>query len=162
VPPPEAPAPAALVSHALPGRTRIRVPDRRGDPRYFDRLRQRLGGCPEVLEVRVNAITASVLLHHRGDPAPILAFAAAASLFVLDPSPPRGVPLAVRLGAEAAAADAGLRRLAGGEVDLWTALSLGLFGLACLQAARGRLLGPASTLAWAALTAIRRAQPGGS
>jgi hypothetical protein len=144
------------------GRARLRIPERRGDAAYFARLRDRLGGCPEVGEVEVNAVTGSVLVHHRGDLRAILAFANEASLFAVDSSLPSEVPLAVRLRAEAVAADSGLRRLAGGAVDLWTALSLGLFGLACLQAARGRLLGPASTLAWAALTAIRRAQRDGS
>lgn len=54
--------PEARICHQTPGRVRIRIPSRKGDAEYFERLRGRLAGREDIVECRVNPLTAGVLL----------------------------------------------------------------------------------------------------
>lgn len=58
---------AAHVSHATRGRARLRLPSAKGDAGFFERLEHDLRRFKSVTNVKVNAATGSVLLHHRGD-----------------------------------------------------------------------------------------------
>ena len=60
-------APVARVSHTLPGRTRIRIEEKRGDEAYFAALKQALTESSDVLAVETNSLTGSVLMYHKGD-----------------------------------------------------------------------------------------------
>lgn len=109
---------------------------------------------PGVRSVRVNPLTASVLIGYVG-PMPALGpFAAGAGLFRLEATPPPVPPVGPALRNAASALDRTVRSSAGGTWDLWTVLALILLSLAFVQARRGAVLPPAISLVWQALTAL--------
>ncbi|MEZ0167989.1 hypothetical protein [Microvirga sp. TS319] len=55
----------AHIVHRIAGRLRIKVPGRRHDAQYFQNLRRRLIDHPEIVDIKVNPCTASVLINHR-------------------------------------------------------------------------------------------------
>ena len=64
-------APLAREVHALPGRTRLRIDEKRGDEAYFTTVENALRDYPGILAVETNSRTASVLVHHtENDPSP--------------------------------------------------------------------------------------------
>lgn len=148
--------PEAHVSHAAPGRLRIRVPGRRGDGVYFARAEERFGACPEVHRVAVNPLTGSILIEHTTDMAAIGRFAENNDLLVLQAAP-AVVPLGVTLRAGVVDLDTRVRRAAGGTLDLWSAVSVVYLALACIQLFRGYSMGPATALLWTGLSAMRMA-----
>ncbi|TVR98966.1 MAG: hypothetical protein EA406_05210 [Rhodospirillales bacterium] len=142
----------------MPGRTRLKVPARRRDARYFAALLEGLSQWPAVRRVYVNPLTASVLVEHRADVAALGRFAEGKGLFVLPTGPAPTVPIAGRIRRELADVDDRLRVIAGGTLDLWSATSLVFIGLAVVQLARGNYMGPATTLIWAGVSAMRQAR----
>jgi hypothetical protein len=64
-------APLAREVHALPGRTRLRIDEKRGDEAYFTTVESALRDYPGISSVETNSRTASVLVHHtENDPPP--------------------------------------------------------------------------------------------
>jgi hypothetical protein len=155
--------PRAHVAHRAAGRVRLRVPSRRGEPAYFRALGEALSAHRGVLAVEANPLTAGVLVRH----APELPLEALArlgresALFDLTPSvashPPAGKLLASRFRD----ADQALGDLTGGAVDLRSLGFLALVALALLQAARGQILAPATTLLVQAFGLVGAAENGG-
>jgi hypothetical protein len=135
-------APAAHTAHASAGRTRVRVPERKGDVDYFSSSATRLAEFEGVLAVTPRAVTASLLIEHEGAFDPIAGRARAEGLFALEPAPHED-PLAPRLAVPGLA---------------------GVLGaLAVVQLFRQRVLPPAITLLWyAASVAGRRHLPSAS
>lgn len=56
----------AFLVHALPGRTRLRVPEQRHQTAWFADAAAQLSQHPRVQRVTVNAQTGSILLFHEG------------------------------------------------------------------------------------------------
>ena len=52
----------AQVAHRLPGRIRLRVGEKRGDPAYFSTLSEDVSRCDGVEHVKVNPATGSVVI----------------------------------------------------------------------------------------------------
>lgn len=184
-PQPDPRPPDAYAAHQVSGRTRIRVPARRGDPTYFAHVAHALAIAPDVQSVRVNPSTASILLHHTAPLRQLAELAAEAGLFRLTATPtapirrtpqirpsPRIAPLSL-----AAAGLAGLglfqlarRRMAGSAVEhFWGAyqasralrtpsVAATLAAVGAVQLARGRVLSPAVSLLSYALTALTLAR----
>ncbi|SFH39906.1 hypothetical protein SAMN05216299_110109 [Nitrosospira sp. Nsp14] len=64
-------APLAREVHGLPGRTRLRIDEKRGDETYFTTVENALRDYPGISAVETNSRTASVLVHHiANDPSP--------------------------------------------------------------------------------------------
>lgn len=148
----------AYAVHHLPGRTRFRVPGRRGDAAFFQEIATRLGQCVGVGGVETNPLTGSVLIHHDGDIEGLIveALGCGISEFVeLELGAP---PVARRVRAGIAALDGGIRRYTHGELDLGTLAACGLVMLAGLQLLRGRQRSGAVSLAWYASELLRRWQ----
>jgi hypothetical protein len=142
--------PVARVAHRAPGRVRLKVPARQGDRAWFGQAAGQISTCAGVTRVEANPVTASLLVRF-GDGFSLagLAHAAgAAGLFALEARAP--VPALVRAGDALQELDARVRQLTGGEADVRSLVFLGLLGLAAVQALRGQVLGPASTLLWQA------------
>jgi len=57
-------APLAREVHAIPGRTRFRIDEKRGDETYFTTVESALRDYPGISSVETNSWTASVLVHH--------------------------------------------------------------------------------------------------
>ncbi|MBV8700177.1 HMA2 domain-containing protein [Bradyrhizobium sp.] len=136
--------PIAYVEHEIPGRLRLRVPDRRGDSGYFESIKQGLSKHPGVKQLNVAPATASILLHYDGAAEPITAAAHQHGLFEIvhrtlrsaSPSPPAAN--------ESTVLPSALKTVANG-----------LAGLALLQAGRGQPFGNAVENFWNAYGAMR-------
>lgn len=150
----------AFVAHALPGRYRIKVPDRRGDQGYFARLKERLQSCPEVAGVTTNAATGGLLVRmERSLTAEDLArIAHKKALFELRDHRGGAAHSVQRPSALSAAterfrnADRWVLHATSGSLDLKSALFLTLLALAVRQILRGHFMVPGFTLLWHALS----------
>src|SRR5947209_11616333 len=58
----EAQLPQARVCHYASGRLRVKIPEKRRDEAFFDKLREHLSGWDSIERVEVNPLTASVLV----------------------------------------------------------------------------------------------------
>jgi hypothetical protein len=142
--------------HHLPGRTRFKIPERRGDHAFFDEISEQLRKFPSVREVQANSVTASLLLHYSGDldSEPMqAALNALTEIVELELSAP---PVAKRLRAEAVEVDQAIQRFTHGALDLTSATALGLLALASVQLLRGQHPVVAVSLAWYATELLRR------
>jgi hypothetical protein len=156
--------PAGLLVHHIPGRTRFRIPVKRGDRAYFANLTEQLGQCPGVGAVTASEVTGSVLvLHEAADPDVLVSYARTFDLF--------DVPDALS-GGEAIRPPAEILNLSLGHVDEWirthtrrgtdlrSVALTGLVGAAIWQMLRGQTLPAAATLIWYALTVASRDRQG--
>jgi hypothetical protein len=142
------------VSHRVEGRARLRIPSRRGDEAFFERLKEQTAGLTQVTATEVNARTGSVLIRHEGPLDSVTEECRERGLFNLESMTTFERPLVERVRDQLGALDAGVRGTTAGEVNMWAMISLLFIGLAVIQLARGRILGPVTTLAWAAIRAM--------
>jgi hypothetical protein len=122
--------PVAEIVHAMPGRARLRIAERRGDAVFFASVATGLSTIAGVRKAEVRPLTASVLIQHGPPLERIMAAAQEARLFRLaDPgtAPPPTEAF---------------------KIDPKMVVGLGLGGLAIWQLTEGKILPPAITLAW--------------
>jgi Heavy metal associated domain 2 len=146
--------PPAYVVHRLASRTRLRVPDLSRDHERCDFVVEALSHCPEVVAVRANPVTASIVLEHDDDALDrIAAYARDLNLFDLEPQPPGAPAKAPGIVMEHALArvDAWVRAETGDRSTLGSVAVMALLAGAVWQAARGQVLPAATTLVWYAL-----------
>ncbi|WP_354682363.1 HMA2 domain-containing protein [Cupriavidus necator] len=149
----------AQLSHALPGRLRVKVPTRRHDAAYFDDVVRRLSECSGVDEVSVNPVTASVLIIHSTSDDAVASYALQQELFRL------------RLDRTASKSRIVARQLSASAPRLYSAepmspsdrragmLSASLASLGVLQTLRSQVMVPAISLLWYAYDTWRQ-RPG--
>jgi hypothetical protein len=143
--------PHAEITHNSPGRLRLRISARRGRADYFASIEEKLVQCPGVERVVTNPVTGSVLLEPAIDLAALVTFTQTQQLFQLAQATTHLVPLRQQIAEHFGVLDGELRRLSGGGIDLGALGFIGLVTLATVQLQRGHVLGPASTLLWAAI-----------
>lgn len=138
-------APLARVVHTLPGRKRIRIPEKRGDEVYFNMLKEGLAGCPGVLAVEANPATAGVLVHHATDALHFLDSAVEQELFRLNEDDlhlpvhtPSSPPVSANPGTAAKSLPT-FRSI----INLRRLMFLGLIGTGIVQAFKGNIVIPA-------------------
>lgn len=155
--------PAAYVAHQAGERLRLRIPARKGDAAFFARAERDLADCTGVAYAEANPLTASLLLHYQGDLTDLAAAAAAGQLFSLEPPQPPAHSVLDVVSERVERLEHLVLRSSRGAVDLDTLLFVGLVGAGVVQIARGRALGPASTLLANAATilAVHRARRAG-
>jgi hypothetical protein len=130
--------PRAYIARHCPGEVRFKVPRCKGDAAFFQRVAESFGGLETVDSLEINPLTGSILLFHRSTPEELAGIAREQKLFALA-AHPEAVPPATPNG--------GRER---GQLDLRTASTLFVLALGLVQLARGRVLGPASSLLWIA------------
>lgn len=140
--------PTATVEHAMDGRLRVRIPERRGDASYFEDAIRKLSANPAITRLEANPLTGSLLIGHRADPATLGEIAADAGVFLLQALLPQVVHETTRSRASARTVGFSLPRSG-------PAAGLGLLGLSAYAAAQGNVVGPASENFWHALGALR-------
>lgn len=143
----------AYIHHQIPGRTRLKIPARRGDIQYFEHLATALAGYPGVVHAHANPQTASLLIEHSGVLPEITDRAAAEELFevvhdTLAPIVEEGQAPTTPVNPEAQA-----YRLHA-KPQMLPALAVGFAGLGVYQLFRRQILAPATTLFWYALSAM--------
>jgi len=136
--------PAAHIEHQLPGRARLRVPSKRGEVPFFEKVVRELSKHPAVHELTATPLTGSIMLQYSEPLHAITAAAAAQNLFA------------------AARAEPGHRRRepnkAGrvGKASVLTeGVANGLSGLSLFQVAQGNVLGSAVENFWHSFGAHR-------
>ena len=153
--------PKASLVHHMPGRTRFRIDRRRNDKGYFDAVADRLRQMPGVTRVDTNSHTGSVLVQHEDHLDNLLdtifGDSELAELLELVLGAP---PIAQRLRSEITVIDNVVQRFSDGNLDLGTAASFGLLGLAALQLVVGLQVSGAVSLAWYAAELVRRSSKG--
>ena len=122
--------PTAELVHAIPGRARLRIAERRGDTVFFAAIATGLSALPGVYHVDLRPLTGSFVITHGPPIARIGAAAQQAGLFTLK---------------EAIEAPAEWPEL---PIDAKTAATIALGLVAVWQLLRGQLFPPAVTAAW--------------
>ena len=154
--------PAAHVVHQLPGRLRLRIPQKRKDPAFFDRLKARLAEIEGIERVSVDDLTGSVLIHHYLSREELDALLETDLELALEapPTPPARHAL-TPLGAAIHAVDHGLQRATQGTTDFRALLFVLLVALAIRQFLRGEVMIPAVAFLWNAFDLVLH-PPGGT
>ena len=143
--------PRALIEHRLPGRLRLKVPERKGDREWMAAAAEALTGLEAVTGVRVNALTAGILIEHRSDsPGPLLERIREKGLFEVTAA---GEDTAGAPGAQGAEADGMLSEI---HVRPHHLAGAAFLALALRQALNGNILGPAINLAYHAFELLSR------
>jgi len=158
--PPEPAAPRLTLMHRAARRLRLRAPAEEAGPEGLRDLADRLAGQAHVRRVLLRPNTRSLIVETEADRAgDVLAAIEAAGLARIVPAPKHPpVQQTVQLGM--ARADLGLQARTEGALDLRTAMALALLAGAVLQLSRGKIAGPATTLAMAALPLLYPAPRG--
>lgn len=147
----------AHVVHELGGRIRLRIPERRNDAAFFEMLAEYIGQTEAVDSVAVDALTASVLIHHQLPPNALKSRLTKEFGLQLEPAPsPSKRHGLAPLGQGVHALDEGLRKTSDGAADLRTLLFILLVMLAIRQALRGQIMIPAAALLWNAMELVLR------
>jgi hypothetical protein len=154
--------PTAQVCHAIPGRTRIRISDKRRDSAYFLDVQRKLAACDGIENVEVNALTASLLLHHQSSQQAIADFASDKGLFRVE-QPDEAVDaesesISERAYSSLRILDQQLRGLSRGGMDFWGVVFVIMLGLGLNELIKGNVASPATTMLWYAVGALMLAQ----
>jgi hypothetical protein len=154
--------PGAYIKHQLPGRVRIKIPQKKGDFDYFDRIAELFSRCPGISQLQLNPVAGSLLICHGAETQflAIAEFAQTNGLFSLIEPPEEIItipplPLA-RLTADGLGnIDDLLMGFSRGRLDSHTLLIMALIGLAVRQGTRGNVMGAASSLIWYAFRLLK-------
>lgn len=155
--------PSAYIKHQLPGRVRLKIPQKRGDFRYFDRIAELFTDCPGITQLQLNPPAASILICHgtETDFLNIAEFAQTNGLFTIIEQPeeetfsiPR-LPIPKLTSTVLNRLDESLMDFSQGRLDGRSLLFLSLIGLAIRQMTKGHIMGPASSLLWYAFRLLK-------
>lgn len=155
--------PSAYIKHQLPGRVRLKIPQKRGDLRYFDRISELFTDCPGITQLQLNPPAASILICHgtETDFLNIAEFAQTNGLFRIIDQPEEEtfsipyLPIPTLTSTGLSRVDESLMDFSQGRLDGRSLLFLSLIGLAVRQMAKGHIIGPASTLLWYAFSVLK-------
>lgn len=151
--------PRALLVHCIPGRLRLRVPERRNDADYFARITARLSMLDGVRTVRSDARVASVLvLHADGSPGRIADHARSEGLFTLDTHPVHE-SLAELVNRGCSELDGQVRSRTSGRLDLASIAFLGMTGVGLTKMLRGDAFPAGFSMIWHAATLLMPGRP---
>lgn len=139
-------------AHESAGRLRLRLGAGQ-DGIDLARLADRIAEIPAVTRVRARPATGSVIIEHSG-PTSDLVDSLVASLGARIVAPPSPPPVAQVMQLGLMQLDTGLRARTDSTIDLRGLMVLLLLFGAVVQLARGRIAGPATTLALAAFSLL--------
>lgn len=145
---------SARVVHEIDGRLRARL-SKPMAAAAMAALAERIGALPGVRRVRARPNTGSVIIEHanpKGETARLLVERGVFRLAAPTHAPP--IDQAAQLGM--LRLDLELARQTDGAVNFRSALALLLLAGAAIQAARGQVAGPATTLALSALSLLEK------
>ena len=142
-------APVAYIEHQIPGRVRLRIPERRGDAAFFQRIVGTLSKLPDVTELDGSPLTGSIRIRHKGPSEAIMAAAGKEGLFEIGKREGEAEPKKPpeQSGASTTAPH--------GDAGTLDSIATGLSGLALFQVAQGEVTGSAAENFWNAYGAQR-------
>ena len=147
----------ALIVACCDHRARFRIPSRRNDALYFEKLAKKLSEHPDVKGITTNPLTASVLVHFGHDDCleGLVRFAARKRLFRA-----KRVETLPTLGElvwrRAQQFDGAIETLTRGRLNSENLLFLLFLGLGLVQLQRGQIMQPAIPLLWRAVSLLRQ------
>lgn len=151
--------PRAYVAHILDHRLRIRIPTKRESKKYFMKLESTLIKCHQITSIKVNPITASLLLSYEGKVLDIKNYAETHQLFKLEMKSEKRKgspePLSKKIHNELTRIDKRLTIQSSGTLDLPSIVFTGLIGATAIQLYRGALFPPALSLLDSAIRTLR-------
>lgn len=148
-----APVPLLLL-HTTRKRARLKIDLPAGVEALTD-LANQVASVPGVLRAQIRPNTRSVIVESHWPIKDVLTELADRGIASIG-KPPQSPPVNKVLQMGLLQADMGLKRRTGDALDLRTALALALLGAAVMQIGRGRIAGPATTLAFGALSLLDR------
>ncbi|MEP9410857.1 MAG: hypothetical protein HRF42_05535 [Candidatus Brocadia sp.] len=153
--------PDAYVSHQSFRRSRIKVPSKRGDERYFTHINNRFKGFKGVETIDVNPVTGSILFIHTVDFKSIKEYAEENNLFTMKNN--SSVPLFNRsIKTRFNNFDNRIKTLSGKEIDIPGIAFLTLLGLGISDIGRGNARAmPWHAAFWYALNVFLMKKPVG-
>ena len=145
--------PKAHITHKMKGRTRLRIPARRGDAAYFRQVETKLESVPGIQEVSANPTTGSVLIHHEENTAALVQHVMELRLFQIVPPEVEALNpnLTIELAKKLEETDRRVRKATGGRVDLNGAMIVASLAAGIYQILRGEILPAGGSLVWYAL-----------
>lgn len=154
--------PSAYIKHQLPGRVRLKIPQKKGDFGYFDRIAELFSNCPGITQLQLNPPAASILICHVPETEflNIAEFAQANGLFTITEQAEQTftmpfLPIPTFTSKGLNRVDESLMGFSQGLLDGRSLLILALIGLAVRQITKGHIMGPASTLLWYAFSLLK-------
>jgi hypothetical protein len=153
--------PDAYLSHAIPGRLRVKIPSKKGDSCYFDDVHKQMSGYEGIASVAVNALTGSVLVIHTVDFRKIAAYAERNNLFRMEDVKPFEKQTYISRKVSETFKDVNSRVIVStkGFANVPDLVLLALVGLSAIQISRGNFTAPAwYTALWYALNIFLKAQ----
>lgn len=150
----------AFISHAIPGRMRLKIPSKKGDQLYFEQLVERLADLESIDTIKVRALTGSLVISYSGDIRKtlqkrgieegwfVLKNSTAEARETIDKSS-FSLPYAVYENVNNE-----LRVMSQGLVDLPHLAFITLLLLAVRQLLRGQIAAPAVSLLWSAIQLV--------
>jgi hypothetical protein len=148
--------PEAHINHRTPQRIRIKINSQKGNTNFFDELNNKLAGFHKFKELKVNALTGSVLLVDENlDVEAIAAYAKANQLFKLNEHHGNPSPLAHRAVSPIQNLNQLIKQYTSGYADLTSVLFVLLTSVGVYDIVRGRpKLPPWYTAFWYAIGII--------
>ena len=148
----------ARIVHELRGRTRLRIKGVVEDAQYFEAVRVFLLSSSGVDDVRVNPLTGSVLVLHKGVTNEELRTRLGnVDLFEFSSQPEPQLSSLEHIRIGASALNRMVSQMTSGRGDLRTVAFVVIVSLAIRQIVRGQVLSPASALLWNAMDLVIRA-----
>ncbi len=133
----------AYVLHQLPGRVRLKIPDRAGQPAYFDELEKQLSSFQRFEKIRTNHQTGSIVLQNgKLDLGALSDYAEEKDLFVISRAPAPAKPLSDNLMAPITNANKSLKERTQGRIDLAEVAFGVMMVIGIIRLIRGRLSAP--------------------
>jgi Heavy metal associated domain 2 len=141
--------PVAYVVHCIAGRVRVRVPERRGNAAFFEKITRRLQDIPAIISAEAAPATGSILVHFKGGMDQLATSAALLQDEIrLEMRPPPSKPMMQRVHEEVAGIDAVIRDFTNGEVDARALVFCGMLVISAVQVLRGNVGAPAASMLW--------------
>ena len=147
------PAPAARILHTCRSRTRLGIPDLKGDKDRLSRLCDAVLDLGPVQRVEARVLTGSLVVHHEGDAEKLREDLERAHLLKVLREPEQFDPIS-EAQAWSRHVNSLLQEFGGRGVSVWNLAALALFAVALRQLAAGNVLPPAATALWYALTLL--------
>jgi hypothetical protein len=156
--------PSAYIKHQIPGRVRLKIPQKKGDLEYFGQIAELFADCPHITELQLNPTSASLLICHEitADFLNIADFARKKGLFTIIDKPDDtfkipNQPITKFASTGINRLDKSLSDFTQGFLDGRSLLFLALIGLAIRQMSKEHFLGASSSLLWYAFRVLDEA-----
>jgi hypothetical protein len=147
----------AIIVHQMEGRMRLRVPDMRGDAKFFQQASESLEALEDIFSVSTRSFTGSILIEHDDlDIDELRTWANEKDLFeIADAATPKheGYSIAQMAQHEMSRVDDTLKQGSEGRFDLLSVLMMISVGLLINEFLNGRLAAGSFALIWYALDA---------